>query len=153
MWVLEIKLRLSSSAFTCWGTSLTLARQFLKVNVVGYLITLWTLSLCYLLERSVYSCGGSALSHTFNSRAFSKQNWIKSTIVQEVEWATNWQGVGKSRERGGTLSWRLFKTAWRRREGFPLWDVGGVGRSPRCFISISEIADFYPSIWPLSLHW
>jgi hypothetical protein len=79
--------------------------------------------------------------------------------------------VNISEQKGGSLSWRVFKTVWRRDihqypirdicevfsfwdigESFSFLDIGGEGRLAGCFLCLSELADFHPSIWLLSLH-
>lgn len=45
---------------------------------------------------------------------------MKLTIGQEVEQVRSWQGMKIRKWKGGALSWRVFRTAWRRRKLFLL---------------------------------
>lgn len=67
-----------------------------------------------------------------------------------------WEVGEKEREAqkvGGRGIWlKEFRFRLRRR-GFSFWDDGGGGRVARCFLCLSELAGFHPSIQLPSLYW
>ena len=133
-----------------------------------------------MLRKPVSSCGVSQpwyMTLIQELSVYCRQDWIKSTIGQEMEQATRWQGEsirGKNTENEKRLGGRIkrsqeverrsiqledlfLKTLWWRRAGlgylfvFSFCNVSCGGKSAQYFLCLSEIAGFHASIWLLSL--